>query len=280
VWRVRIAPQERRVVAFGQLESPWPLHGTVLVEEGVAYVAAGRSTHLDGGIELCAMSPETGAVIRTLRTGSGRPHGLEDVLTSDGRAAYMRHLRFPLDPPPGGSPKGRQRGAPAGPRAFSTAGLLDGSYFSRVGWSTGGKGAAFHLLVFDEKSTYGFRSRRKGGFGGWFKPGTGAYELAAIDGDLRKPRWSMTVPIRVRAMVAARETLLVAGLPDVVDPDDPWAAMEGERGGLLWTVSAADGKKLAALTLESPPVFDGMAAANGRLYVSTEDGRVRCFGSR
>ena len=280
VWRLRAGPRERRIVAFGQLESPWPLHGTVLVKDDVAYVAAGRSTYLDGGVEVCAIRPETGVIVRKLRTGSGRPHGLEDVLVSDGRAVYMRHLTFGLDEPLAGSKKRRRKSPPSAPRAFSTAGLLDDTYFSRVGWSTGDQRGEFHLLVFDEQTTYGFRSRRKGGFGGWFEPATGAYELAAIDRNLKKPRWSMTVPIRVRAMVAAGETLLVAGPPDVVDPGDPWAAMDGKKGGVLWAVSATDGKKLTGYRLDSPPVFDGMAAANGRLYLSTVDGRVACYGGR
>jgi hypothetical protein len=42
-------------------------------------------------------------------------------------------------------------------------------------------------------------------------------------------------------------------------------------------VSSADGKKLAEYDLDSPPIFDGMAAAAGRLYMSTVDGKVICF---
>jgi hypothetical protein len=78
-------------------------------------------------------------------------------------------------------------------------------------------------------------------------------------------------------MVVAGSTLFVAGTPDVVDPEDPWAAFEGRKGGVLWAVSTADGKKLAEYSLDHPPVFDGMAAARGRLYISTTDGNVACF---
>ena len=45
----------------------------------------------------------------------------------------------------------------------------------------------------------------------------------------------------------------------------------------MWAVSAADGKKLAEQKLDSPPVFDGLIAAGGRLYLATTDGRVLCF---
>ena len=41
-----------------------------------------------------------------------------------------------------------------------------------------------------------------------------------------------------------------------------------------------DGKRLAEHKLNGPPVFDGMAAARGRLYVCTMDGAVHCLGVR
>jgi len=42
-------------------------------------------------------------------------------------------------------------------------------------------------------------------------------------------------------------------------------------------VSAADGRKVAEYTLDAPPVFDGLIAARGRLYLSTTDGKVLCM---
>ena len=97
-------------------------------------------------------------------------------------------------------------------------------------------------------------------------------------------------------MVLAGGTLFVAGPPDVLDEEAAvkrrWdddvqqqlaeqdAALEGRRGASLWSLSAADGKRLAELKLESMPVWDGMAAAGGRLYLSTADGKVLCLAKR
>jgi hypothetical protein len=39
-----------------------------------------------------------------------------------------------------------------------------------------------------------------------------------------------------------------------------------------------DGQTLAEHTLEAPPVFDGLIAAAGRLFMSTTDGRILCLG--
>jgi hypothetical protein len=59
---------------------------------------------------------------------------------------------------------------------------------------------------------------------------------------------------------------------------DHVAAFEGKKGAIVMAVSKRDGKTLAAYRLDSPPVFDGMIAANGRLYVAAMDGHVLCLG--
>jgi hypothetical protein len=81
-------------------------------------------------------------------------------------------------------------------------------------------------------------------------------------------------------MLLAGKNLFFAGPPDVVGDEDPLAAFEGRKGGRLWAVSADDGKKLAEYELDSPPVWDGMAAADGRLYVSMTDGTIACYASQ
>ena len=91
--------------------------------------------------------------------------------------------------------------------------------------------------------------------------------------------WEQDIPLRVRAMALAGRTLFVAGVPDVTDPEDPLASFAGRKGGLLQAFSAADGKKLAEYALPSPPVWEGVAAAGGRLYVATAAGGLLCLGA-
>lgn len=45
-------------------------------------------------------------------------------------------------------------------------------------------------------------------------------------------------------------------------------------------VSPSDGSKLAELKLSSLPMFDGLAATAGKLYLTTMDGKVVCFAAR
>jgi hypothetical protein len=90
-------------------------------------------------------------------------------------------------------------------------------------------------------------------------------------------RWTRELPMTVRAMVLGDRSLVVAGLPEVLEADDPLAAWRGQRGGRLQVVSTDDGSALAELKLDDPPVFDGLAAAGGKLFMTTMGGRVVCF---
>jgi len=111
-----------------------------------------------------------------------------------------------------------------------------------------------------------------------------------------KVYWQMqSPPLLVNAMAVAGKRLFVAGPPDVADEsrmlgflpgaddeanrelaaqDEAW---RGKRGALLWVVATDDGKRLAEYKLDALPIFDGLSAAAGRLYLSTQDGRVLCM---
>jgi len=71
--------------------------------------------------------------------------------------------------------------------------------------------------------------------------------------------------------------LFAAGSDDVLYPDDPWAAYEGRKGGKLMAFSIADGRKMAEYDLSVAPVFDGMSAAYGRIYLSARGGKLICY---
>jgi hypothetical protein len=173
-----------------------------------------------------------------------------------------------------------------------TAGFLDGSWFNRTHWFLDGKPLG-ELLVYDNRAVYGVKAYATlNANSGFHNPGTKGYTLFARGRrtDPKKARrekalgkqqsWSVRLPVRVTSMVLARPALAVAGTPDILDPDDPWATCKGRRGGLLMTLSAADGSTLSKRRLDSAPVYDGLAAADGRLYLTTQDGRVLCFRTR
>ena len=96
-------------------------------------------------------------------------------------------------------------------------------------------------------------------------------------------------------MVLAGRTLFVAGPPDVVDqaaafeasgrPGDPGQACRAggraagpARAANCWRFRPPTARSWPPTSLARCPTFDGMAAASGRLYLTTVDGRVTCLG--
>ena len=117
-------------------------------------------------------------------------------------------------------------------------------------------------------------------------------------GSFVKPVWKADVPVIVRAMAKAGSNLFVMGPPDLVDEEESFrllvgnaktiqkklarqdAALRGAEGGILLAVSAKDGRTLARIPLDALPTWDGLIAAQGRLYLSTTDGRVICLSPK
>jgi outer membrane protein assembly factor BamB len=347
VWRFRAAPEVRQIVSYEQLESVWPVQGSVLVQDGMVYFAAGRSSFLDGGILVYGLDAETGRVLchhhlegpwPDVTKDVGSPFAMEgalaDLLVSDGRDLYMQRIKF--DPrlsrleTTQESPLGElDMGAD---HLVATGGFLDDTGFDRVYWMFSRRWPGFYfaqqspkagqLVVFDDSTTYAVKYfYRRLMWSPLFIPADQGYLLFADDNDnepmledaqsslkpiqwlpketltdqhrrggrgvekgtgyvrSRPAKWQEMIPLRIRAMVLSGDRLFAAGLPDVVDPDDPTAALEGRRGALLQVFSTADGSLLKSYPLASPPAFDGLSAAHGRLYLATADGKVMAFGA-
>jgi outer membrane protein assembly factor BamB len=390
IWRFRAAPMDRRMVAFEQVESVWPVHGSVLIQNDKVYCVAGRSMFLDGGMRLLQLNPRTGekiseTILNEIDPATGKnlhayveglnmPVGLPDILSSDGNYLYMRSQQFDLN----GSRKqvavknvGDQTGE--GAHIFSPTGFLDDTQFNRSymmfgksvssGWGAwevmGRLTPSGRLIAVDDQKVYGYERKPEflsestvlefqlyaasksssqqaidrvnlplmpsakpgakiapklqAGAQPAAKPGAmgagmgGAFRSTA-DWKLRQGmpkedqsavdfKWQMDKPdIQVRAMVLAGKTLFIAGPPDVVDEEKAFfafndaaiqqklaeqsAMLQGKDGARLWAVSAEDGKKLTEYKLDSLPVWDGMIASGGKLYLTTMNGDVACLSDK
>ncbi|MHC4628193.1 MAG: outer membrane protein assembly factor BamB family protein, partial [Planctomycetota bacterium] len=112
LWRFLAAPTDRRIMVYEQIESLWPVSGSVLVRDGIAHFVAGRSIFVDGGMRLYRLDARSGEMIsqttlddRDPRTGGdvqelvkwlNMPVGRPDILSSDGKRIYMRSQAFDL----------------------------------------------------------------------------------------------------------------------------------------------------------------------------------------
>jgi outer membrane protein assembly factor BamB len=408
-WRFRAAPMDRRMVAYEQVESIWPVHGSVLIQDDRVYCVAGRSVFLDEGMRFLQLNPRTGEklsemILNEIDPDTGKnlheyvqglnmPVGLPDVLSSDGKFVYMRSQQFDLDGHREHIPVrnvGDQTGE--GAHVFSPVGFLDDTQFSRSymmygksvssGWGSwevmGRLTPSGRLIAVDDQQVYGYARKSeflsesmvleyhlyaaakssdqkaidrvnrpmmpgpkpgakmmpkqqpgakmtpqqqpqakqapqaKLGPSPAPKPGqayTGVNVFRSTgDWKLRQgiPKADQTAvnfewqvdkpPIQVRAMVLADKTLFIAGPPDIVDEEEAFfeldnaavlaklaeqaALLRGKEGGLLWAVSAKDGKRLAQYKLDALPVWDGMIASGGRLYLTTMNGEVACLSEK
>ncbi len=103
--------------------------------------------------------------------------------------------------------------------------------------------------------------------------------------------WETPTPLLATSLAATKGAVYLAGPPNMfeakgasgeaalqlVDSSAALAAWQGEKGGILYGASTADGKKLVQIDLPSPTVFDGMAAANESLYLALRNGEVVCI---
>lgn len=107
-------------------------------------------------------------------------------------------------------------------------------------------------------------------------------------------KWSKETDILGRAIVKADGTVFVAGPVNFLNEEqayarlddaetkkqfqDQIASLSGKKGGALIAFSAENGNKLAEYKLPSPPVFDGMIAGAGNIYISAVNGEILCIG--
>jgi hypothetical protein len=314
-----------------------------LVLDGIAYVTAGRSSYLDGGIYMYGLEPATGKVLyetcifsRHPRADEGKDGPAEmvkkltqnatdpktfqapdlsdafsmkggtttDVLVSDGASIYLRTFRFD---------KKCVKQDRSARHLFSTSSLLDGNENHRSHWMVGtgdfsripvayswiaNRPPRYNsyvavpyglMLAFDDKTIWGIRR-----LNGYTLYADAHRALTSDDEelpDLRpaprnlKPtwKWSKTIGIRPRALVRAGHVLLIGGVTTIVEGENEpaaFACFEGRGDGWLWIMAIQDGRKLSELALEAPPVWEGIAVADGRAYISRVDGVIECLSGK
>ena len=289
VWRLQAAPLDERIAVNGQIESTWPVHGSVLVLGDSVYFAAGRNNQTDGGLHCYGADLTTGRLQWCTNVTSQVGESNNDVLIAGKHAKTGEHVitighRVHLE---------TETGALTGSRPISIFApwsmLEDASVFCPYGdgghdlirrmwsygqlladWSPEGVGflkAKGYLLAIEGENIFGTREKYEKGrvvlegkyipsiiFCQKDKTGTWAIEL---DTKLKK-----------RSLVVTGDYLLFG-----------FGSADGKQGG-VWHLSKDTGEKLGETDLPDVPRWDGMAVAGGRLYVVTDEGQVICLGNK
>jgi outer membrane protein assembly factor BamB len=294
VWRFFAAPSALPAVLHGRLASAFPVPGAVLILGDTLLAAAGYHSYL-GGIHAWALDPLTGQVRgRSVLAGGERPTQntmvLNDVLCAsmDGKSAWIfRSYSIgsdakPVPPPPraAGSlhPASTALAACIDRRAAVMRFTSEGRGGSTHGWGNpmnSGDVNAFRLAR-DGETIFGLHDPRDRD--NQFRTGPHvskapillAQRAAAKRSD--PPIWGRaTADLGFResysALIKAGDRLYLGG---------------GKRdgsAGFVQVVAAADGKLFQEIELPALVAPCGLAAAGGRLFVSTIDGQLACLGA-
>jgi outer membrane protein assembly factor BamB len=278
VWRYRVGPSDVRITTYGQLSSKWPVVGGVLVVNDVAYVLAGRSCTTDGGLYLHAIDIATGNTLREEKRD--RNMTVADILVSDGRRVGKANTGLRWMSLIGGSVGDFKCLKSAG----GTARVLDREWETPAAKHSYGKPNERELRSFLRKygllKTFGRTEGQlvagcpEGGKSfaySCFKPRVVVCDEPMLIGyENNNEIWRIDLPknYQVEAMAFTDDVLFVAGVVNMHQPD---------KEGFLWAISPQEGIILKRVELSVPPVSEGMAIAQGKLYLTTRDGRLICF---
>jgi outer membrane protein assembly factor BamB len=211
-WRFLAAEQDKRLFNFEQLESVWPVFGSVLVLDRQVCFTAGRSLFLDGGITFYKLDLATGGILAQRRWDQRGPSGENyhakverlsmpaannDVLSSNGKHIFMSSQVVTMDGERIMTEVGARHNVDEHSHIFSPSGLLDDSWWHRsyvaygngvsggAGWGStlkaviGGK-----IMCADEKNIYSFG--RKSKYNRWTLPLE--FQLASTSKRQGKPK--------------------------------------------------------------------------------------------
>ena len=193
VWKFQASPSQLTHCAWEMMESVWPVHGSVLVENDLVSFVSGRSCFLDEGLWFYRLDaktgemkvkehyddrdPDTGGSLNDRHKTLQMPVASNDILSSDGKWTFLRTQKIGTDgkrveigpisgdfDKQGGAHKGE------GQHLFAPMGFLDDSNFHRSYWVYGKSFAGGHggyyqagkyapagrVLVHDDKNVYSY----------------------------------------------------------------------------------------------------------------------------
>ena len=280
VWKFRGGPGARMVLGNDRMTSAWPARGGPVVQDGIVYFAAG--VWPTDGFHLHALNARNGALLWSNReTGSlymPQPH--EGAYGRSGVAAqgYLVAAGGNLFVPTGRAVPAvfdRQTGKlryfhlAAHRRMGGDRITALGDWFFNAGFpfdatsGLAGAGTPQRMGPMAALSREGNRIVRAAG------QTVVAYQLAELEKQDRKGKpisvkglrqlWSIEVPVAGHSLIVAGRTIVSGGENQV-------CGIDADAQNVIWSHTIAG-------------TACGLAVADGRLYVSTDRGRIHCFSA-
>lgn len=322
VWEFQAAPIDERMAAYGQLESPWPVAGSVLALDGVAYFVAGRQELADGGVFVFSVDPMTGKQhwVRKLNSipqkgyngdqtdsfGMYQNSGLEfdpvDLLHKEGDRVAMSRWLISMD---GKDVKvdtwdafarlNTGKGTVYAPRGTWTYGPRQVHRFSNEAYRRPLCVYRDHTIIGALDSTTAlYRRDFDLENGETFSPKwiTG-WEAAQSGSKGGRPYRSDRIAVKASwkvnpwAEISAPDSLLkpttVEGSKQLENQvfgmvlDSQQHLFVVHKNGSLKVINTKDGSIISE-SIVPTPMWDGLALAQGKLFLSTADGTLVCIG--
>jgi outer membrane protein assembly factor BamB len=277
LWRFRAAPVERRIPVYGALCSTWPVGSGVLVEDGVAYAAAGIANY--DGTHVFALDAATGK-IGWQNSSSGNTEGGQGagvsvqghLLLANGKLYLSGGNRVPVASydlvdgtfQPGGAGRGKD--------LFLVA---DDRVVARGRWPLYTRTEDVHYIeqavlrcplgsIAATTDTLGL-----------FQPGDAATAKDAKQNPKPKQVWTSKPFSENVALAVAENAVVVVGTQRRFESPE---ATPTETFGVT-ALDINTGKPLWSHPLPAAAVSWGLALGReGRILVALRDGRIVCFG--
>ncbi len=273
LWKKRGGPRAEMILGNDRMISRWPARGAPVFRDGLLYIAAGIWP--SEGIYIYALDPKDGKVV-WCNDSSGsiempQPHATAYAKSGVSAQGFLVAAEDSLLVPTG-------RAVPAGfDRSSGDFQYFHLQYFQKRGGSRVLAGSSYFVncgWVFDIKTGEGidhFPGEQIAGFPGGFLYSSGntvtAAQIKTISTHDRKgqeterdtviPLWSGEVPHPISSLIVAGDTVIAGGQGGVSFLDLKSGSLEGSK--------------------EMKGIAYGLAVADKRLYVSTDDGKIHCF---
>lgn len=330
VWRFQASPIDERMGAYGQLESAWPVAGSVLVIDDNAYFVAGRQQLSDGGVFIFSVDPMTGEKHWAQKInnipqksydgendesfGFYKNSGLEfdpvDLLHKEGDRIAMSRWMISMDGKSvdvdtwnGFAKLNTGKGTAMVPRGTWTYGFRQVHRFggeayrrSLTAWKDNTVVGAYDSTTalfrkdFDEKSVKAFNRKWITGWqasqeGSKLMKAKGAgprpfrSDRVAADAKWKVNPWSKSdAPEDLLKLTPVEEkSRQMENKIYGIVLDKAKNAYVIHKNGDLKIINAEDGSLISSHSVPAP-MWDGLALAQGKLFLSTADGQLVCIG--